>query len=213
MLRICTAAAMHDSRSALLMHNSGQWHGCFIRLNHEGVEQERFPTSLLVQESNGLIQTRLTYCNSGQERSMNFASVPHTMQVSADGCWSLGPGSITPFSWVAEVCVVKAQQRRRIVVRHGTSGIDQVVYVKETLAGPATAEPDQLLHCGVEHQGDFTIWQPEPGVQLLLDARDRQTGDATACGMRWLQADGSTAQIVRRYDSRGQVLPLDSTWP
>ena len=50
-------------------------------------------------------------------------------------------------------------------------------------------------------------------MQLLLDARDRQTGDATACGMRWLQADGSTAQIVRRYDSRGQLLPLESTWP
>lgn len=198
----------NDPRSTLLLHNSGQWRGCFIRMDGEGREQERFSTSLIVQENSGMIETCLTYCNSGQQRSMNFTTLPHTMQVTGDGCWSLGPSSITPFHWVAELCVVLKGQRRRMIVRHGGSGLDQVVYVVETLAQQQPAEPDQPLQCAIERVGDFTIWQPEPGVQLLLDSRDRQTGDATACGMRWVQPDHSTAQIVRRYDSRGQLEEL-----
>lgn len=204
---------MQDSRNALLTHNSGQWHGCFIRLDGHGHEQERFPTSLVVQDSGGMIQTCLTYCNSGEQRSMNFATLPHTMQVTSSGCWSLGPGSITPFNWVAELCVVQAQQRRRIVVRHGTSSLDQVVYVIETLDRQLTAAPSQPLSCAIDRLGDFTIWRPEPGVELLLDARDRHSGDATACGMRWITPDGSTAQIVRRYDSHGQLEEIHPSWP
>ena len=34
------------SRRALLQHNSGEWHGLFIRLDHTGVEQTRFKTLL-----------------------------------------------------------------------------------------------------------------------------------------------------------------------
>ena len=37
--------AQNDPRSALLLHNSGQWSGRFIRLNDHGLEQERFSTS------------------------------------------------------------------------------------------------------------------------------------------------------------------------
>ena len=205
--------AQNDPRSALLLHNSGQWSGRFIRLNDHGLEQERFSTSLSVQENSGIIETCLTYCNSGQQRSMNFTTPPHTMQVTTNGCWSLGPSSITPFHWVAAVCVVLNGQRRRVIVRHGASGLDQVVYVRETLDQQQNSEPDQPRQCAIDPAGDFSIWQPEPGVQLLLDGRDRQTGDATACGMRWVQPDQSTAQIVRRYDTRGQLEELDPGEP
>ena len=204
--------AQNDPRSALLLHNSGQWRGRFIRLDDHGLEQERFSTSLSVQENSGIIETCLTYCNSGQQRSMNFTTLPHTMQVTTDGCWSLGPSSITPFHWVAEVCVVLSGQRRRMIVRHGASGLDQVVYVREMLEKQQNSELEQPLQCAIEQAGDFTIWHPEPGVQLLLDSRDRQTGDATACGMCWVQPDHSTAKIVRRYDTRGQLSELDSYW-
>ena len=205
-------SAHDDPRSALLQHNSGQWSGRFIRLDGEGREQERFSTALIVQENGGIIETCLTYGNSGEQRSMNFTTLPYTMQVTRDGCWSLGPSSITPFQWVAEVCVVLSGQRRRMIVRHGASGLDQVVYVRETLDQQQVAEPHQPLQCAIAQVGDLTIWQPEPGVQLLLDCRDRQTGDATACGMRWVQADHGTAQIVRRYDTRGQLVELDPSW-
>ena len=205
-------SAHDDPRSALLHHNSGQWSGRFIRLDDHGREQERFSTALSVQETSGIIETCLTYCNSGQQRSMNFTTLPHTMQVTRDGCWSLGPSSITPFQWVAEVCVVLSGQRRRMIVRHGASGLDQVVYVRETLDPHQTSEPDQPLQCAIEQAGDFTIWHPEPGVQLLIDSRDRQMGDATACGMRWVQADHGMTQIVRRYDTRGQLAELAPCW-
>ena len=57
------------------------------------------------------------------------------------------------------------------------------------------------------------IWQPEAGVELLLDARDRQTGDATACGLRWSLADGIVRQMVRRYVGNGSLLSLSPVWP
>ncbi|MGC6482222.1 MAG: DUF3598 family protein [Synechococcus sp.] len=201
-------AANHDARNSLLQHNSGRWQGRFIRLDGHGQEQERFSTLLTVQESNGMIQSCLTYCNSGQQRSMTFSTLPHTMQVNKAGCWSLGPSSITPFHWVAELCVVLARQRRRVIVRHGASGLDQVVYVCEALAPSLPREPSKPLHCHKQPHGEFTIWQPEPGVQLLLDCRDRQSGDRSVCGMQWTAADGSTAQILRCYDHQGQLEEL-----
>ena len=204
---------MHDPRAALLQHNIGQWAGCFIRLNGDGHEQERFPTSLSVKDSDGLIQTCLTYVHTGQQRSMSFQSLPPSMQVCHDGGWSLGPTSITPWSWVAELCVVYQSERRRIVVRHGVSGLDQVVYVVESadLYNPAfSTDP---IQCPRRREGNLMIWQPEAGVELLLDARDRQTGDATACGLRWSLADGSVRQMVRRYDGNGSLLSLSPEWP
>ena len=114
---------MNDHRSTLLLHNSGHWQGCFIRLDHTGKEQERFSTSLDVKETKGFIQTCLTYTESGRQQSMNFESLPPTMQVTQTGDWSTGPDYITPWSWVAELCVVKQHQRRRMIVRHGVSGL------------------------------------------------------------------------------------------
>ena len=82
---------MHDPRSALLLHNKGLWKGCFMRLNSSGVEDDRFLTSLEVEEKDGLIESCLTYKRTGQQRSMNIETVPFTMQVNpqVDGHWAL----------------------------------------------------------------------------------------------------------------------------
>jgi len=204
---------MHDPRAVLLQHNRGIWSGCFLRFDGQGLEQERFPTELSVNESKGLIQTCLTYKSSGQQRSMCFQNLPPSMQVCPEGGWSLGPTSITPWNWVAELCVVRQSERRRLVVRHGVSGLDQVVYVVESADQQIPAVPTGPIHCPSHREGDLMIWRPEAGVELLLDTRDRQTGDATACGLRWSLSDGSVRQMVRRYDGNGDLLSLSSAWP
>lgn len=203
--------AMHDPRAALLQHNSGSWQGCFIRLRADGSEDDRFSTTLSVQDVEGVIQTRLTYLDSGQQRSMNFRELPHTMQVCPSGGWSLGPGSITPFHWVGEICVVRGEERRRIVVRHGACGLDQVVYVIETKGSKPPEPPRPPLQCQIESQGDWSLWRPEPNVELLLDTRQRSTGDSTVCGLRWVGIEGEERQMVRRYDTNGMLQPLSES--
>ena len=197
--------AMHDPRAALLQHNRGQWQGCFIRLGSSGREEDRFPTSLQVQEREGVIENCLTYLATGQQRSMNFETIPFTMQVNSCGAWSLGPSAITPLAWVGELSVVHGDERRRVVARHGFHGLDQVVYIVETKAASEPITPAQPLQCSTRECGNWVIWQPEPNVELLLDARDRQMGDATACGLRWTNRDGQVHQIVRRYDANGYL--------
>ena len=79
------------SRRALLEHNSGEWHGLFIRLDHTGVEQTRFNTVLRVQEEAELVVAALTDCSTGQTRTMRFGDLPAAMQV--DGIqidWACG---------------------------------------------------------------------------------------------------------------------------
>ena len=203
---------MHDPRAALLQHNSGSWQGCFIRLSADGREDDRFSTSLSVKDVEGVIQTKLTYLDSGQQRSMNFRELPCTMQISASGGWSLGPGSITPFNWVGEICVVRGEERRRMVVRHGASGLDQVVYVIETKGSTPPEPPRTPLQCQMQSQGGWSLWRPEPDVELLLDARQRTTGDSTVCGLRWTGIHGEAQQMVRRYDANGMLQPLSEAW-
>ena len=199
---------MHDPRSALLQHNSGHWKGCFIRLGNSGSEEDRFPTSLQVQERDGVIENCLTYLASGEQKSMNFKNVPFTMQVNASGGWSLGPSAITPLAWVGELSVVHGNERRRVVARHGFHGLDQLVYIVETRAGGEPSTPSQPLQCKTRTSGNWMIWQPEPNVELLLDTRDRHMGDNTVCGLRWINPEGETRQIVRRYDKNGYLEPL-----
>ena len=203
---------MNDLRSTLLLHNTGHWQGCFIRLDHAAKEQERFSTSLEVKETEGVIQTSLTYTESGRQQSMNFRSLPTTMQVTQTGDWSTGPDFITPWSWVAELCVVNQQQRRRMIVRHGISGLDQVIYVVEAKRGLGPARPLQPLHCQSTSFGSLLIWQPEPGVELFIDPRDRQQGDITGCGIRWRDHNGITHQILRQYNAAGALIPLAFSW-
>ena len=203
---------MIDPRNILLLHNSGHWQGCFIRLDHTAKEQERFSTSLEVEETEGIIQTCLTYTESGRQQSMNFESLPPTMQVTQTGDWSTGPDYITPWSWVAELCVVNQQQRRRMIVRHGVSGLDRVIYVVETKKGTDQVSPSQPLHCQSSTFGSYSIWQPEPGVELFIDPRDRQQGDITGCGIRWCDHHGITHQILRQYNAAGALTPLANEW-
>ena len=146
---------MNDPRSTLLLHNSGHWLGCFFRLDRTGKEQERFCTSLEVKEAEGLIQTCLTYKESGRQQSMNFEAIPSSMQVTRQGHWSTGPNFITPWNWVAELCVVNQQQRRRMIVRHGASGLDRVIYIVEAKPGNEQRSPSQPLHCQSISFGSF----------------------------------------------------------
>lgn len=203
---------MNDLRSTLLLHNSGHWQGCFVRLDHTGKEQERFTTSLEVMEKEGVIQTCLTYKESGRQQSMNFESLPPTMQVTQTGDWSTGPNFITPWNWVAELCVVNQQQRRRMIVRHGVSGLDRVIYVVEAKQGIDQTIPLQPLHCQSTSFGSFLIWKPEPGVELFIDPRDRQQGDITGCGIRWCDDNGITHKILRQYNAAGALNPLADDW-
>ena len=203
---------MNDLRNTLLLHNSGYWQGCFARLDHTGKEQERFTTSLEVMEKEGVIQTCLTYKESGRQQSMNFESLPPTMQVTQTGDWSTGPNFITPWNWVAELCVVNQQQRRRMIVRHGVSGLDRVIYVIEAKQGIDQTIPLQPLHCQSTAFGSFLIWKPEPGVELFIDPRDRQQGDITGCGIRWCDDNGITHKILRQYNAAGALNLLADDW-
>ena len=203
---------MNDLRNTLILHNSGVWQGCFVRLDHTGQEQERFSTSLDVKEADGIIQTCLTYKESGRQQSMNFASLPPSMQVTQTGHWSTGPSSITPWNWVAELCVGNQQQRRRIIVRHGVSGLDRVIYVVEAKHGIVQQNPPQPLQCQSTSFRSLLIWNPEPGVELFLDPRDRQQGDITGCGIRWCDHNGTTHQILRQYNTAGALCPLSDSW-
>jgi len=110
------------------------------------------------------------------------------------------------------MCVVRAEERRRIVVRHGSSGLDQVVYVIEAKGSTPLSAPRNSVQCQMEKQGDWCIWRPEPDVELLLDTRQRSTGDPTVCGLRWTGKDGDQRQIVRRYDRTGLLQPLTESW-
>ena len=203
---------MNDPRDSLLLHNSGFWQGCFIRLDHTGKEQERFPTSLEVKEAEGFIQTCLTYKQSGRQQSMNFSSLPSSMQVTQTGHWTTGPSYITPWNWVAELCVVNQQQRRRMIVCHGVNGLDRVIYVVEAKQGTVQPELSQPLHCQSTSFGSLLSWSPEPGVELFLDPRDRQQGDLTGCGIRWCDHNKITHQILRQYDRAGVLTPLSDNW-
>ena len=182
----------------------------------DGKEDERFNTTLSVKEVEGVIQTRLTYLSNGQQRSMNFLELPFTMQVSRSGGWSLGPGSITPFNWVGEMCVVRRDERRRIIVRHGASGLDQVVYVIETKGSKPPQPPRIPLQCQMERQGDWSVWRPEPDVELLLDTRQRSTGDATVCGLAGSESTGTYARSFvgttqTACCSRSRILALNGS--
>ena len=203
---------MHDSRSSLLLHNVGCWEGLFVRLDAAGKEQDRFATSLEVKEVDGVIKTCLTYAQSGRQQSMNFSSIPSSMQVNKHGHWSTGPEFITPWSWVAEFCLVNQFQRRRMIVRHGVNGLDRVIYVVEARAGQEIPQSVQPICCQSRSFGSLLIWEPEPGVELYLDPRDRQQGDITGCGICWSDQNGIMHKILRQYNSDGVLCPLSESW-
>ena len=190
------------SRRALLEHNSGEWHGLFIRLDHAGVEQTRFNTVLRVQEEANQVVAALTDCSSGQTRTMRFGELPAAMQVDPAGHWSLGPDPYTPWNWNHELCLTVGQQRRRLIVRGNSVGLQSLVLVQEARGGIQLADPEAPLRCSIDSQGDRHCWNLRADVQLVLDGRD--------CSLRWQQANGSWLAITRHYGADGALLALPS---
>ncbi|WP_233133993.1 DUF3598 family protein [Synechococcus sp. BO 8801] len=110
-------------RQRLLEANGGCWEGLFHRLDPDGREIERFPTRLRVSDEDGTIEAALTYLNTGRVVPMRFSEPPAAMQISAAGHWSLGMDRMGPWPWIAELCVVHGERRRRIVLRHGVESL------------------------------------------------------------------------------------------
>ena len=190
------------SRRALLEHNSGEWHGLFIRLDHAGVEQTRFNTVLRVQEEADQVVAALTDCSNGQTRTMRFGELPAAMQVDPAGHWSLGPDPYTPWNWNHELCLTVGQQRRRLIVRGNSDGLQSLVLVQEARGGIQLADPEAPLRCSIDSQGDRHCWNLRADVQLVLDGRN--------CSLRWQQANGSWLAITRHYGADGALLALPS---
>ena len=190
------------SRRVLLEHNSGEWHGLFIRLDHAGVEQTRFNTVLRVQEEADQVVAALTDCSNGQTRTMRFGELPAAMQVDPAGHWSLGPDPYTPWNWNHELCLTVGQQRRRLIVRGNSGGLQSLVLVQEARGGIQLADPEDPLRCSIDSQGDRHCWNLRADVQLVLDGRN--------CSLRWQQANGSWLVITRHYGADGALLALPS---
>lgn len=84
---------------ALIEHNSGEWHGLFLRLDHRGVEQTRFNTGLRVSEEADLVVAAFTDCSPGQTGTMRFGESPAAIQVDPAGHWSISPDPFTPLAF------------------------------------------------------------------------------------------------------------------
>jgi hypothetical protein len=193
-----------DPRQRLLGPNAGQWLGTFIRCGADGLERERFPTSLQVSDQAGTIEAALTYCNTGEVRSMRFAQPPAEMQIAEAGHWSLGPERIGPWPWFAELCVVHGDRRRRVVLRHGSELLESCVLVVEARPGvedPPPPAPLQARRLGEGH------WQLGADVELRTAMR-RQLGDPVACVLRWCPEPGLVLELERRYGASGLLEPL-----
>ena len=191
------------SRRILLQHNSGEWHGLFIRLDQSGIEQTRFATVLHVQEDSDHVVAALTDCTTGQTRSMRFKDLPTGMQVNPDGHWSLGPDPFTAWNWNYELCLAHGQQRRRLIVRGNSTGLQSVVMVQEARAGVQLIDPVLPLNCWIERQGSHQLWSFQQDLRMELDAR--------SCSLQWLQSSGNWLSIKRHYGEDGGLLALPSS--
>ena len=198
-------------RATLLAHNSGTWQGSFIRLDSRGHEVERFASLLQVNDDHGIVHADLTNRSTGNVRSMQFSEPPADMQISPEGHWSLGPDRIGPWSWVCELCLVWGQQRRRIVVRHHSSGLESLVLVCEGRPGAEPSPPAQpliVIPSGQgSHQQCWTLEQ-QPQVKATTMA-SRVTGQAESVTLQWQPEPGVELQLSRSYSEYGLLQALD----
>lgn len=198
-------------RHTLLNHNSGIWQGQFIRLDGSGRELERFASHLEVADRNGVIHADLTNCSSGNVRSMQFSEPPAEMQINPDGHWSLGPDRIGPWPWVCELCLVWGDQRRRIVVRHHSTGLESLVLVTEGRPGAVPeppAAPLVLIPSGDgPHRQRWTLEQA-PLVWTTTMAH-RTAGQPEAVSLHWQPEPGIELMLQRRYSEHGLLLPTE----
>lgn len=199
-------------RHTLLAHNAGSWQGVFIRLDASGLEIERFPSSLDVEERGPRIVASLTNGNTGNVRTMEFEEPPAEMQISPAGHWSLGPDRIGPWPWVSELCLVHGDRRRRVVVRHGSDRIESVVLVSE--GRPGCADPAPLApHAArpLPGSGDQVVWVLEDTtanrVELQLMVR-RSFGMPQQVILRWQPTGSDWLEIGRSHASSGLLEPL-----
>lgn len=198
-------------RDTLLAHNAGHWQGTFIRLDGQGREIERFPSSLLVEEQGPLIVASLTNSSTGNVRSMEFAEPPAEMQISPMGHWSLGPDRIGPWPWVSELCLVHGDRRRRVVVRHGSDGVESVVLVSEGRPGCADGPPLAPHQASVSCSGTQQLWLLEDTPTNRVEVQvmgQRSFGVPESVSLRWQPTGAGTLDIHRRYAASGLLEPL-----
>ncbi len=201
-------------RHTLLTHNAGSWQGTFIRLDASGLEIERFPSSLQVEQRGSRIVASLTNGNTGNVRTMEFEEPPADMQISPAGHWSLGPDRIGPWPWVSELCLVHGDRRRRVVVRHGSDHIESVVLVSEGRPGcadPAPLHPHRAEHLPHPGEPDQQLWLLEttPGNRVELQVMgQRRFGMPQSVELRWQTKGGPWLEIRRNHAASGLLEPL-----
>ena len=201
-----------DRRATLLQYNAGIWQGTFIRLDGSGREVERFGSHLEVADRDGTIVADLTNTSSGKVRSMQFVEPPAEMQISPEGHWSLGPDRIGPWPWVCELCLTWGEQRRRIVVRHNTTGLESLVLVCEGRPGAepvAPAPPLQLLPSQTDTDQQRWELEEHPAVWAITMA-GRPAAQPEAVSLHWRPEAGIELDLSRGYSAHGLLLAAGS---
>lgn len=197
-------------RQTLLTHNSGDWHGCFIRCSGDGLEQERFQSQLSVQDQGGKIVAALTNLSNGQVRSMEFNEPPAKMQISPAGHWSLGPDRIGASPWACELCLVWGERRRRAVIRHGSERLESLVLISEArpwMEEQLPPEPLQAL-ASPAPTGPGLIWSLPAALGVTLQTADCwQSGVPEEVALCWQPEPGIHLEIRRRYGAYGVLEP------
>lgn len=207
----CSMPLSAPPRQRLLEANGGCWEGLFHRLGPEGREIERFPTWLRVSDEDGTIEAALTYLPSGRTVPMRFREPPAAMQISAAGHWSLGMDRMGPWPWIAELCVVHGERRRRVVLRHGVERLESFTYAREWRPGTGDGGPDTPLVAVVETSasGDAggSRWHLDDNVEVVIAPGPGQPGPVRVT-LSWQPAGGPPCRIERRYTPYGLLEPL-----
>ncbi|WP_216903434.1 DUF3598 family protein [Synechococcus sp. CCY 9618] len=195
-------------RQRLLAANGGIWEGLFIRLGTDGREIERFPTLLRVTDANGTVEAALTYLSTGRTVPMRFDQPPPAMQITPEGHWSLGIDRMGPWPWIAELCVVHGERRRRVVLRHGVSALESLTYAREWRPGidevspaPPLVATRQRLDAGHEIT---SRWIPEPDVEVAITTSGQ---GSVRVSLAWWPEPDHTCRIERRYAASGLLEP------
>ncbi|AFY28609.1 DUF3598 family protein [Cyanobium gracile] len=198
-------------RQRLLEVNGGCWEGLFHRLGPDGREIERFPTRLRVSDEDGTIEAALTYLNSGRTVPMRFREPPAAMQISDAGHWSLGMDRMGPWPWIAELCVVHGERRRRVVLRHGVERLESFTYAREWRPGTGDGGPATLLVAEIETiasgEASGSRWRLDDDVEVVIAPAPGQPGPVRVT-LAWHPAGACPCRIERRYTPYGLLEPL-----
>lgn len=198
-------------RQRLLEVNGGCWEGLFHRLGPDGREIERFPTRLRVSDEDGTIEAALTYLNPGRTVPMRFREPPAAMQISAAGHWSLGMDRMGPWPWIAELCVVQGERRRRVVLRHGVERLESFTYAREWRPGLADGGPATPLVAVIESiapgETGGSRWRLDDDVEVIIAPGPGQAGPVRVA-LSWQPVGGPLCRIERRYTPYGLLEPL-----